>query len=94
MQASTTQLLARARVLRADRGDAQLPLQVTLALQVTHLVHSHELVHLLEDLFDDLGVAARQRVLDLGAALYLEKPIGSEELLAEIDAYMAQPSNG
>ncbi|MFL5805577.1 MAG: response regulator [Roseiflexaceae bacterium] len=32
----------------------------------------------------DLGAAARQRVLDLGAALYLEKPIGSEELLAEI----------
>jgi CheY-like chemotaxis protein len=32
----------------------------------------------------DLGDAARKHVLDMGAALFLEKPIGSEELLVEI----------
>jgi PAS domain S-box-containing protein len=32
----------------------------------------------------DLGDAARKHVLDMGAALFLEKPIGSEELLMEI----------
>jgi PAS domain S-box-containing protein len=32
----------------------------------------------------DLGDAARQRARELGASLYLEKPIGSEELLTEI----------
>jgi CheY-like chemotaxis protein len=32
----------------------------------------------------DLGDVARQRVMDMGAALFLEKPIGSEELLMEI----------
>jgi CheY-like chemotaxis protein len=37
----------------------------------------------------DLGAAARQRVIDLGAALYLEKPIGSEELLAEIERILS-----
>lgn len=37
----------------------------------------------------DLGAAARQKVLDLGAALYLEKPIGSEELLSEIEQLLA-----
>ncbi len=33
----------------------------------------------------DLGDGARQRALDLGAALFLEKPIASEDLLAEIE---------
>jgi CheY-like chemotaxis protein len=32
----------------------------------------------------DLGDVARKQVLDMGAALFLEKPIGSEELLTEI----------
>jgi PAS domain S-box-containing protein len=38
----------------------------------------------------DLGNASRQRVIDLGATLYLEKPIGSEELLAQIKQILSE----
>jgi two-component system chemotaxis response regulator CheY len=37
----------------------------------------------------DLDDSARQRALDLGAALYLEKPIASEDLLAEIEQILS-----
>ena len=38
----------------------------------------------------DLGDAARKHVLDMGAALFLEKPIGSEELLVEIKRILSK----
>jgi PAS domain S-box-containing protein len=37
----------------------------------------------------DLGAAACQRALDLGAARYLEKPIASDDLIAEIQHILA-----
>jgi PAS domain S-box-containing protein len=37
----------------------------------------------------DLGAAAKQRALDLGAVRYLEKPIASGDLLAEIEQILA-----
>jgi PAS domain S-box-containing protein len=38
----------------------------------------------------DLGDAARKHVFDMGAALFLEKPIGSEELLVEIKRILSK----
>jgi PAS domain S-box-containing protein len=37
----------------------------------------------------DLAITAQQQVLELGAALYLEKPIGSDELLTEIERILS-----
>ena len=53
-----------------------------------HPDHAHIPVIILTA--SDLGDAARQRARELGAAQYLEKPIGSEELLAEIKRILSE----
>jgi PAS domain S-box-containing protein len=52
-----------------------------------HPAHQHIPVVVLTA--SDLGAAAKQRALDLGAVRYLEKPIASGDLLAEIERILS-----